>query len=143
VVIAEVQQSSDATLRLFDWNRVGPEGKPRQLHIRESLEAIDWSAGPVEPKRQFAGFIQADRWEPLVSCPYFAMDRITVTKPLPFPAVPWLRVCMVLSGAAELSAGDSYSRVFRCGETVLVPALAPAIVWTPRGGSAMLIGVKC
>src|SRR5690606_7579266 len=49
VVMAEVQQASDATFRLHDWNRLGPDGKPRQLHIQEGLEAIDWSQGPVNP----------------------------------------------------------------------------------------------
>ena len=49
VVLAEVQQMSDATFRLHDWGRVGPDGKPRQLHLAEALEAIDFEAGPVAP----------------------------------------------------------------------------------------------
>ncbi len=49
VVLAEFQQMSDATFRLHDWNRVGLDGKPRQLHIAESLESIDFGAGPVSP----------------------------------------------------------------------------------------------
>ena len=49
VLIAEVQQSSDATFRLFDWNRPGPDGKPRTLHTAEALRSIDWTAGPVSP----------------------------------------------------------------------------------------------
>lgn len=40
--IYEVQQSSDTTFRLYDWNRVGADGKPRQLHIEQSLRAIDY-----------------------------------------------------------------------------------------------------
>src|SRR5207245_2849495 len=42
-VILEVQQSSDTTYRVFDWNRVGLDGKPRQLHIPESLTSIDFN----------------------------------------------------------------------------------------------------
>ena len=49
VLMAEVQQSSDATFRLFDWNRVATDGRPRELHIRQSLDSIDWSAGPTNP----------------------------------------------------------------------------------------------
>ena len=55
LVVAEIQQASDTTFRLFDWNRVGPDGKPRQLHIEESLAAIDYSAGPVQPQVPPAG----------------------------------------------------------------------------------------
>src|SRR5262245_32613383 len=49
VLLAEVQQCSDATLRLYDWDRVGSDGQPRKLHVKQSLEAIDWKAGPVKP----------------------------------------------------------------------------------------------
>jgi isopentenyl-diphosphate delta-isomerase type 1 len=44
IVLAEVQQNSDITYRLYDWGRVGLDGKPRPLHIEESLEATDFSA---------------------------------------------------------------------------------------------------
>jgi mannose-6-phosphate isomerase len=51
VLIAEVQQTSDATFRLFDWNRRDSQGKPRQLHVEEGLASIHWEQGPVEPVR--------------------------------------------------------------------------------------------
>jgi len=43
LVIFEIQQNSDTTYRVFDWNRVGPDGKPRALHVAESLESIDFT----------------------------------------------------------------------------------------------------
>ncbi|MBV6501448.1 MAG: Mannose-6-phosphate isomerase ManA [Prosthecobacter sp.] len=45
LVIYEIQQNSDTTFRLFDWNRVGADGRPRELHVEESLCCIDGSAG--------------------------------------------------------------------------------------------------
>src|SRR5436305_8108749 len=51
VLMAEVQQTSDATFRLFDWNRVDASGRSRQLHIEEALACIDWKRGPVNPVR--------------------------------------------------------------------------------------------
>src|SRR5271163_3453861 len=51
VLIAEVQQTSDATFRLFDWNRRDAGGKARTLHVEEALACIDWKAGPVRPVR--------------------------------------------------------------------------------------------
>ena len=40
---------SDATFRIYDWGRKGTDGKPRQLHLRESMESIDFDRGPVGP----------------------------------------------------------------------------------------------
>ena len=49
LLVAEIQQSSDTTFRLFDWNRVGPDGQPRPLHVAQALAAIDFQAGPIRP----------------------------------------------------------------------------------------------
>ena len=43
LLVAEIQQSSDVTYRLFDWNRVGPDGKPRRLHVQEGLDVVDFA----------------------------------------------------------------------------------------------------
>ena len=45
IVLAEVQQSSDLTFRLFDWNRLGADGSSRELHVEQSLACIDFSRG--------------------------------------------------------------------------------------------------
>ena len=74
LVIAEIQQSSDVTYRLFDWNRVGPDGKPRDLHIDAGLEAVT-QFGPVVPRRADASSESTDGLSPLVTCDYFGLDR--------------------------------------------------------------------
>src|SRR4030095_7013942 len=66
-VIFEVQQNSDTTYRVFDWNRLGLEGKPRALHLHESLASINFDdpePGVVEPQG-----------EVLVACPHFRVER--------------------------------------------------------------------
>ncbi|MCL4205403.1 MAG: class I mannose-6-phosphate isomerase [Pirellulaceae bacterium] len=50
LVVAEVQQASDTTFRLYDWDRVGPDGRPRPLHVRQALDVIDYRTGPVWPQ---------------------------------------------------------------------------------------------
>ena len=52
LLVAEIQEASNTTFRLFDWNRVGPDGKPRPLHVQQGLEAADFARGPVEPLRR-------------------------------------------------------------------------------------------
>jgi len=74
LVIAEIQQSSDVTYRLFDWNRVGPDGKPRDLHIDAGLEAVT-QFGPVVPRRADASSEASSGLSPLVQCDYFGLGR--------------------------------------------------------------------
>jgi mannose-6-phosphate isomerase len=146
VLIAEVQQTSDATFRLFDWNRVGPDGKPRTLHTAEALRSIDWSAGPVSPAQGHAipGLASPTSGQRLVECRYFSIDRFEVAAPLELPYSQRLSLWMVLEGSVDLaSLATGYHRQFRRGETVLVPAAASQLQWLPRPGAtaATLLGV--
>lgn len=139
VVIAEVQQSSDATFRLFDWNRLGPDGKPRQLHIQESLESIDFNAGPLHPvqPQTLESEVTGVRGERLVTSNYFLMDRYQLSNDLEV-SPDRLSIWMILDGQATLQ-GDGYKRTFARGETVLVPASCPPVHWS--GERATLLGV--
>lgn len=67
LLIYEIQQNSDTTYRVFDWNRVGTDGRPRELHVEQSLECIDFD--DIEPGMGVAS------GECLVTCPYFRLER--------------------------------------------------------------------
>jgi mannose-6-phosphate isomerase len=143
VVMAEVQQTSDATFRLFDWNRLGPDGQPRPLHISEALEAIDWSRGPVNPMPPtlITGLPPGINGEHLVTCPYFTMERYRLAGHWEIPVRGRLSIWIVLAGSAELAdTGGKYQRRFQRGETVLVPASAPPLFW--KTGDATVLGVR-
>ena len=81
LVVAEIQESSDVTYRLFDWNRTGADGRPRPLHIEAGLEAVT-QFGPVSPVRPlsiaasgaFPNGASASRQ--LVRCDYFLFDEV-------------------------------------------------------------------
>jgi mannose-6-phosphate isomerase len=87
VLMAEVQQSSDATFRLFDWNRLGTDSKPRELHIAQSLRSIDWQAGPQNPvsPQPIRGLPTGITGEKLVDCPYFSLARFLINDPFLVP----------------------------------------------------------
>ena len=72
-MVAEIQQTSDTTYRLFDWERLGADGKPRQVHVEQALEAICCDAGPVNPQPP----MKSDRphISRLVACDKFIIDR--------------------------------------------------------------------
>ena len=143
VIIAEVQQSSDVTFRLFDWNRVGADGKPRQLHRQQALASINWAFGPVSPLavHPLAGLPATVRGEQLADCEYFSIARYTWNAaPLDMPMAGRLSIWMVLQGTVELSSADGgYRRTFQQGETVMIPATAPALRWTPGNSPVVLL----
>lgn len=145
VLMAEVQQSSDATFRLFDWNRLGADGKPRQLHTEAALQSIDWSAGPVRPTPgvPIPGLSAGVQGERLAACPHFSIDRFRLAGPLDLPYPGRFSVWMVLEGSAVLSSATSgFRRVCRMGETILSPASAVSLQWEPSGREpATLLGV--
>lgn len=143
VLMAEVQQSSDATFRLFDWNRLGADGKPRTLHRAEALRSIDWSAGPVDPVpgQPLDGLSAGNRGQRLVDCDYFALDHFHLAAPLDLPYPQRLSLWMVLSGRVRLSSPTTgNARDCRPGDTRLIPASAPPLRWMPLdGGEAVTL----
>jgi len=121
VMLAEFQEPSDTVYRLWDWNRPDPAtGKPRELHVAAALEAIDFSARPVEPTR-FAG--RFDEPYTLVKCPQFEVREIRTSGWYVPPKAPdGARVWMCLSGEGRLETEDGQSIVIRGGDTLLLPA---------------------
>ncbi len=137
VLLAEVQQSSDATFRLFDWNRLGPDGKPRAMHREEALRSIVWPAVPVGPISPTPLPISSPgvAGETLVLCPYFRVDRYRMTGELAVPFAGQMSVWMLIEGEAELRAADGgYRRHFRLGQTVLLPASSGPLTWKASDG---------
>jgi mannose-6-phosphate isomerase len=132
VVFAEVQQPSDLTFRLFDWNRLGLDGQPRQLHLEMALRSITWPQAPVSPTIPVpldcgSGVVG----EQLLKAPAFELERYTLLSTLHQPHPGEMSIWMVLSGAAVLDgASHSPHRVLEQGSTVLLPAGARQVKWS-------------
>jgi mannose-6-phosphate isomerase len=78
LLLAEIQQSSDATYRLYDWGRDPDADPPRPLHIERSLDVLDYDAvrpSPVQPGVRTEGGYQV---EELATCPYFETERLSL-----------------------------------------------------------------
>lgn len=132
VLMAEVQQTSDATFRLFDWNRIGSDGRPRELHREASLRSIHFENGPVSPIRlEPCRCVSCHDEDLLLTCDYFSLSRVnlrTTTRSLDDePLALWL----VTSGCATLGCeATGYDRSFVAGETVLIPADSRGFRWS-------------
>ena len=135
LLVAEIQQSSDVTYRLFDWNRVGPDGKPRPLHVEQGLDATDFSRGPVDPQRpRPTGRPQVGR---LVECEKFILDRWDFDSPLPAGGDDRCHIIAVLDGAVALD-GDPAGVPLPKGGAALLPATLGEVGLTPQGRAVLL-----
>lgn len=79
VIVAEIQQNSDATYRIYDWGRLRADGQPRPLHIERALDVIDWEHQPgalVAP--QLIAEANGMKRELLVDAPAFTVERIAL-----------------------------------------------------------------
>jgi mannose-6-phosphate isomerase len=135
LVIAEIQQSSDTTFRLFDWNRVGPDGKPRPLHVKQALDVIDFDRGPASPVEPRA----TDRpgVERLVECDKFVLDRWHFDVPQPIGGDNRCHIVAVIAGEATLES-DPAGTPLALGQTALVPASVGPLAVTPTGPTTLL-----
>lgn len=137
ILLAEIQQSSDLTFRLHDWGRVGQDGRPRPLHVEESLACIDFDRGPVSPVEPRVLREGNPRQEELVRCPYFIIRRYAGTAAVAIRGEREFHILMMLRGSAEVSCGE-FSDSLQTGETLLVPADSSEIRIAPREEMALL-----
>jgi mannose-6-phosphate isomerase len=136
VLLAEVQQTSDATFRLFDWGRKDAAGQSRELHVAESLACIDWERGAVVPGRA-QGYGAPGRHEGrLVDCRYFTLDYVQQSAPFPCGGGR-LQAAVILSGRGRWSAAAGGEAVLP-GQTWVLPAALPPVECRPEGRLALL-----
>ena len=139
-LIYEVQQNSNTTYRLFDWNRTGADGKPRQLHIEESFQSIDWSLQPPQ-MRTPAKCSSAGRntWSDVVSCAYFTLRKLDLTETVSVPVNGTsFHALFVEKGCATVSAGGE-SVALEAGASCLIPAAATGYTLTPDTHTTLLV----
>jgi mannose-6-phosphate isomerase len=134
LVIAEIQQASDTTFRLFDWNRVDAAGKPRPLHVEQSLATINYAAGPVSP--QVPRNIDAGR-DRLVECDKFVLDRLTFSAPVTIGGDGRCHLLAMIEGMSVVD-DDPSTTPLAAGATALLPAAAAAIEIRPQGRAVLL-----
>ncbi|MCC7085707.1 MAG: class I mannose-6-phosphate isomerase [Pirellulales bacterium] len=135
LLMLEIQQNSDATLRIFDWNRLGPDGKSRPLHIAQALEVIDFSRGPVS--RQTPQPTDRPHITRLVECDKFVLDRWEFMEPVRIGGDNRFHIIAVLHGAADILC-DPEQQTLTLGDTILLPADHPRCFFIPDGPSTLV-----
>ena len=135
--VAEIQQTSDLTYRIYDYGRLGLDGKPRDLHIEQAKEAIDYTVHD-DYKTQYVHRKNVET--PLVSCKYFNTTLLDIDKTCSkdLSALDSFLVVMCVGGKGTLidsePDGLDYAVSLRQGETVLIPATSTGISLRPEEG---------
>jgi mannose-6-phosphate isomerase len=138
VLLAEIQQMSDATFRIYDWDRLGPDGKPRPLHIREAIESIDFNRGPVNPVTPVVEQrVGGGTCERLAHSPYFALQRLSSWQPITVGRTDRFTILMSMEGGSDLVYGKDRIRL-DFGQTLLLPAAEGPREIVPRGPTKLL-----
>lgn len=144
VVLAEIQQMSDATFRVHDWGRLGADGRPRELHVAQAIECIDFDRGPVEPWPTKVEPYPGGTHEWLAVSPYFSLERLRLRGRASLGTSYFATIVLGLEGTAEIEHGG-VSHPLGLGETLLLPACLGPCEVVPRGegeGEAVILTCK-
>lgn len=130
--IAEIQQTSDITYRIYDYGRKGLDGKPRQLHTEQAKDAIDYK---VYPDYRTDYKPSKNQEVEVVDCKYFTTSVYELDKPLvkDLSTIDSFMVVICTKGSGTLSTEPSGKDglTIRQGETVLIPATEKEVTFTP------------
>jgi mannose-6-phosphate isomerase len=131
VLFAEIQQTSDTTYRLFDWNRVDAQGKPRPLHLDQAFASIHWDQAAIEPSAA-----DGNARQHLVTCPYFEIERCRWTLSTVLGGEGRLQALIVTEGRGRFANGE----FFMPGDVWILPAAMAQVALTL---DAPLAGLLC
>jgi mannose-6-phosphate isomerase len=138
IVVFEVQQNSDVTFRLFDWNHVDAKtGQPRPLQVDQAIACIDFAQGiasPVIPEE--ITIIPAER-EQLLNCEHFGLWRISGQLPFTIGAMDGPRILVCIEGDGELEH-EAIGYAVKKGDVFLLPAVAGVCAFRPDGSVTVL-----
>ena len=141
VLLAEIQQPSDITFRIYDWNRVDANGERRELHTEEAFEAIHSEENLGDFKVKYTP--EKNKTVPLVQSPYFTTNLLEMDMQVEKSLINLdsFVIYMCLEGSTFLVSGDFKERL-ETGEVVLVPAEIDRLTIIPDP-KAKLLEVYC
>lgn len=138
VALAEIQQPSDVTFRLFDWNRRDAHGRLRPLHIEQALQCIDFSLGPVSPlaPRQLDANDRLS--ELLIETEHFVWRRHTLANArFRLPEDDHCRILSLIKGYVQIVS--SFGREpLAAGHSLVIPAACGPVAIEPTSGTVLL-----
>lgn len=137
LLIAEIQQTSDITYRIYDFDRVDEKGNRRELHVEQALDAIDFKHYPAY-KTHYEE--KQDIRNQLVACPYFTTNKIQFDTAFDasLPHLDCFKIYICLMGNVTLSSNEHDPLIFGKGDVILLPAIMKNYRFETNGSATLL-----
>lgn len=137
ILLAEIQQTSDITYRIYDWDRVDKSGKGRELHTELAVDAIVYN-DPERYRLAYEGELNSR--VTVVDCPYFTTGIIDFNQAVEkdFNLIDSFVIYMCVAGRAVIEYGNDEPVALAMGETVLVPASLKTLLLRPEVHTRLL-----
>jgi mannose-6-phosphate isomerase len=137
ILLAEIQQTSDITYRIYDFNRKDDQGNLRELHTEEAMDAIDFRV--YDSYKTIYPYV-LNKTVSVVDCRYFTTNIMHFDKPVEkdFNLIDSFIIYMCTEGEGEILYGDGRSVTFIKGETILIPAVLKNLIIKPGKHSTLL-----
>ena len=137
LLIAEIQQTSDITYRIYDFDRVDADGNTRALHVEQALDAIDfkkYDQYKTAYEDQLNASVQLER------CEFFTTNKLTLDKAMPIDhsELDSFKIYICLAGSATIQYEEASSESIAMGEVILVPASLSNYTIEPEGRVKLL-----
>jgi mannose-6-phosphate isomerase len=138
VVVFEVQENSDVTFRLYDWENIDPKtGAFRPLQVEEALACLDITQGEIQAVQPVVSELNPVLRERLVQCDHFGLWQYRADLPFSVGAAETPRVLVCIDGEGHLEpAGGNYA--ITKGDVLLLPAILGTCLCHPHGGLNLL-----
>ncbi len=136
--IAEIQQTSDITYRIYDFNRKDANGKTRELHTDLAREAINYEV--LDDYRTKYDAVKDEPVE-LVACPYFTTSLYDMTEEIScdYSELDSFVIFICMEGTCKMRDNEGNELTVSAGESILLPATTQDITITPEGGNVKLL----
>lgn len=140
VMLIEVQQTSDVTYRVYDWDRVDSNGKPRELHTHQAADVLCYEEQTVPDERHIVLDTAEAVQEHLIQCAYFTIDKWKLSArhavPLGKKGQPDVLICAQGKGVLTYDGGNALP--ISQGDTLLIPATLDVYEVVPNDGITLL-----
>lgn len=141
ITIFETQQASDLTYRIFDWNRPGPDGKPRQLHVEKAADVLDYRQSQSRPVDELSYAYEGFQRTALIADSHFLVERVSATETAASMSTHNRPLIIMSLDEGLLLNCDDDGAELAPYETALVPAGAEHVDIQSKNGSAAFLAV--
>lgn len=141
-LILEVQQNSNTTYRLYDWDRVGADGRPRELHVEQALRAIRWDdpTPSITPRAAAQAVAPGVSVRLMIATARFRLEHVALGGAWALPEAAGFQAWFAAAGALRLH-GNGFDVECPHGRTCLIPAAARGITIAPAAAAAQAVRI--